>query len=100
MIKCLQSCRELTTSGSISVFFYCCNLAFGFEELLPEAFVCVAKVLVLDDHNFSITDFFKRSKAQVVDIELDHDHTAATPTQQRVERKEKRKYFVRVLNVS
>lgn len=89
-----------TTSGHISMF-YVSTLAFWFEESRPVALTGVAQVLVLNNDHVSIADFFKGAKAQVLDIKLSHNHTAATTTERKkVEQEEKkeRKDFMTALN--
>lgn len=61
------------------------------------AFFGVAQVLVLNDNHVSIADFLEGAKAQVVDIELSHNHTAATTSKknkvEQEEKKEKKRKF-------
>lgn len=81
--------RKFTAGGCISVFIYGRCLSAGLEESVPVALVGVAEVLVLNDDHVSVTDFFERAEAQVVDPELSHNHTAAPATKGKEEQEEK-----------
>lgn len=91
---------QFTTSGRISIL-YSSTLTFWFEESRPVALIGVAQVLVLNNNYISITNFSEGAKAQVLDIELNNNHTAATTIEgKKVEQEEKkdRKDFMTALN--